>query len=469
MQYYRILDSQFEMEFLKKLQINLKTLRGDADLFVSTSTAITHPNPSQYEYQSQRLGKFDQITLVDSVNTPLGDYVYIGVFGRTFAEYELSFVVENHPNLNEKLVYASPLRDRIPIQHTFYDEFGALFLSFRPEWGATDNRAVVFLADSETNDVTFYAAVDDYPLVYTSDLVATNEMLIVNPQEAAEKHSPGNFGTYYIRLRPGYVLSDLVVDDPYKFTFHAFSQPINDDQFTDLFADDQLIGAAWMNQSALYRHFVTDREQTVVIGLKRLKRKGLPTLMAEMRKDKIRPVSDQPATYDSKVSMSQDQDYIEIVLHKDMRSRSDPDCDFAGYALERGGNEQCAIYIAVECASNEQMCAFEISLTLHERTLSVLETGFPVLQIPPKYIPKDVNFIDGYLAPGEEAFFYYPVGRQPIDADYLLMVNKTGPFGTNGHVTLSMNVLTNVTQPYGEWDLATRNRNTIFSDTQDPV
>ena len=48
-------------------------------------------------------------------------------------------------------------------------------------------------------------------------------MLIVNPKETAEKHSPGNFGTYYIRLRPGYVLSDLVVDDPYKFKFYVFS------------------------------------------------------------------------------------------------------------------------------------------------------------------------------------------------------------------------------------------------------
>ena len=333
-------------------------------------------------HQSQRLGKFDQITLVDSVNEPLGDYVYIGVFGRTFAEYELSFNIENHPNLNEKLEYATPLRDRIPIQHTFFDEFGALFLSFRPEWGATDNRAVIFLADSESQDVTFYAAVDDYPLVYTSDLIAVNEMLIVNPKETAEKHSPGNFGTYYIRLRPGYVLSDLVVDDPYKFKFYAFSQPV-DGGFTDLFARDSLIGAAQKNQSAYYRHLITDREQTVIIGLKRFKKKGLPILMAEMREEKIRPISSQPATYDSKVSMKEDQDYIEIVLHKDMRSRADPDCDFAGYALKAGGNRYCAIYIAVECGPNETQCAFEISLTLHERTFNVLETGYPVIQAPP--------------------------------------------------------------------------------------
>ena len=52
MQYYRILDSQFEMQFLYKLQINLKSFIGDADLFVSQSPYNQHPNPKKFMHQS---------------------------------------------------------------------------------------------------------------------------------------------------------------------------------------------------------------------------------------------------------------------------------------------------------------------------------------------------------------------------------------------------------------------------------
>ena len=46
-------------------------------------------------------------------------------------------------------------------------------------------------------------------------------------------------------------------------------------------------------------------------------------------------------------------------LHKDIRAREDPDCDFAGYYIA-GGREYCGIYIGVECAEDDQMCAFKI-------------------------------------------------------------------------------------------------------------
>ena len=230
-----------------------------------------------------------------------------------------------------------------------------------------EDRTVVFLANSFANRVTFYMAIDDYPLIYKTDLIAENEMLSLHPESQQYALGDGHFGMYYVRIRPGYVLSDLVVSDPYEFDFHVFSQP-SGNGLTDLYAGDSLIGVAWKGQNTYFRHFLTDINHTVQITLHRLSRKGYPKLMVKFKDGIMLPVSDSPNTYDVKQELTENgPDYVELWLHKEIRAREEPDCDFAGYYIE-GGREYCGIYIGVECHEDDEMCAFEIDLQLLEWT-----------------------------------------------------------------------------------------------------
>ena len=98
-----------------------------------------------------------------------------------------------------------------------------------------EDKTVVFLADSYINDVTFYFSVDDYPLIYQTPFIAKNEMYTIEPYQSGYTLADGHRGTYYIRIRPKYSLSDVVVDDPYEFDFVVFSQPFGNG-LTDLYA-----------------------------------------------------------------------------------------------------------------------------------------------------------------------------------------------------------------------------------------
>ena len=116
------------------------------------------------------------------------------------------------------------------------------------------------------------------------------------------------------------------------------------------------------------------------------------------------PKSDQPNTYDQKLQTDDNNEFVQMWLHRDIRAREDPDCDFAGYYIA-GGREYCGIYIGVECGENEPMCAFTIELDLLEWT-----EDFTVFQDeeltqerifaepkPPRYIPKDKDYVDGLV------------------------------------------------------------------------
>ena len=65
--------------------------------------------------------------------------------------------------------------------------------------------------------------------------------------------------------------------------------------------------------------------------------------------------------------IDENNESVQMWLHKDIRAREDPDCDFAGYYIA-GGREYCGIYIGVECADDDVMCAFKLELELLEWT-----------------------------------------------------------------------------------------------------
>ena len=94
-------------------------------------------------------------------------------------------------------------------------------------------------------------------------------------------------------------------------------------------------------------------------------------------------------------------------LHKENRQRYLQNCDVAGYPKD-GGRELCGVYIGVECSDGEFMCAFKIELTLLEWTeftsfrddASNDHPKIPVRVPPPKYIPRDQDYVDAYVMPG---------------------------------------------------------------------
>ena len=88
---YRILDSQFDLDYIHKVTLNLKTFLGDADLFVSTTSSNKRPSTSEYTYASRKNDFFDQVILTDSVNNWLSKYIYISVYGQLYSEFEFSF------------------------------------------------------------------------------------------------------------------------------------------------------------------------------------------------------------------------------------------------------------------------------------------------------------------------------------------------------------------------------------------
>lgn len=112
-----------------------------------------------------------------------------------------------------------------------------------------ENKTIVLLADSPIQTVTFYLALDDYPLVYLANTedsnqwIDSNEMFSISPAEKGYSDANGYFGTYYIRVRPAYNIADLLVDTPYEYWFRAFSQPTGDG-LTDLYHDSAVVGVA---------------------------------------------------------------------------------------------------------------------------------------------------------------------------------------------------------------------------------
>lgn len=204
-------------------------------------------------------------------------------------------------------------------------------------------------------------------------------------------------------------------------------------------------------------------------------RKGFPKLMVKFKDHVVLPVSTEPNTFDEKRELDENHDFVEMWLHRDLRAREDPDCDLAGYYIA-GGREYCGIYIGVECHDDDVMCAFKINLELFEWTedFSVFQDEEETTQriqvdpYPPRYIPKDQDYVDGIVSYGEEMVFYYPIIPDET-GDVVILVNKTGAIHKNGDVALGMNIQANTDSPYIDWDWPTGRRHTARSWTRDVV
>lgn len=158
--------------FLDSLEINLETIRGDADLVVST----TVPQPkiegnldSNFIWSSRQSDRFEQIRLQRAKNFTLNRTIYIGVYASSLSVYYLSFNPTYTTNFQSKLSKALPLNDTQPYPVFFKQEWDEAFFSFKPWWSAQENRTIVFVADVIFNNIFFYCKANDFPQFYATE------------------------------------------------------------------------------------------------------------------------------------------------------------------------------------------------------------------------------------------------------------------------------------------------------------
>ena len=188
--------------------------------------------------------------------------------------------------------------------------------------------------------------------------------------------------------------------------------------------------------------------------------------MVKLANDRVLPTSAIPQSYDEKVELNGGGNSVHIDMSMKRRYEANPDCDYAGY-WGKGGNEDCTVYIAVECQELEEMCAFKVSLRLYKLTQDG-SLGDLVTAKPSRYVPRDQDYVDRTVPYGKTARFYYPVIPE-ISGDLLIFVNKTSPIGQGGDASLLLNVQKNSEQSYLSWIYAKPTYYTISSATQDPI
>ena len=98
------------------------------------------------------------------------------------------------------------------------------------------------------------------------------------------------------------------------------------------------------------------------------------------------------------------------------------------------------------------MCAFKIKLELFDVSE---ETGEAVTieRTPGKYITKDQDYVDAVIPVTGIERFYYPIVPQEA-GDLLIFTNMTAPLGQNGPVMILLNINSNCSKPYPDWDYA---------------
>lgn len=201
-----------------------------------------------------------------------------------------------------------------------------------------------------------------------------------------------------------------------------------------------MVGVAFKGQNTYYRHYITENSLTLNFTLTGFTNKGKSKLMVKLKSETVYPKSSQPESFDSKKELqNEDGESVAITLHQNQRKYEDPDCDFAAYQND-GGSKYCTVFIAVECADDVDMCAYELTLSLHEYTDIVALTGTMLTDNtnPPKYIPDDKDYVDGILEAGESQYFYLPYN---VDmGDVMVMVNKTNPIGEGADILFACNV-----------------------------
>lgn len=168
-------------------------------------------------WTSQQTDAFDAITLMSSQNFSLNTTIYIGVYAASFTAYTLNFFPDYAVSYNEILTTASPLSDGTFVPVTFLQEYEEDFFSFSPWWADFENRTIVLAADVIFNTIFFYAAANNYPEFYLTNLQDTNDVIAIPPGSYQISDS------YFIRVRPDFALYDLISNRQYIFDFIAFS------------------------------------------------------------------------------------------------------------------------------------------------------------------------------------------------------------------------------------------------------
>lgn len=178
------------------------------------------------------------------------------MFANVQTHYHLNIYPVYKPTIDSRLRDAKPLIERQRIFLSLFSEQAEELVSFRPWWSGHENRTICFVAESMEDNVYFYADRDVFPINYITDLFDTNGILTI-PADSDKYMTPeGDFGNYYVRIRPQYKFADVVEDQTYQLNFYGFSQPPAD-SFTELYANNTVMGVANTSQvPTQYRHFL---------------------------------------------------------------------------------------------------------------------------------------------------------------------------------------------------------------------
>jgi hypothetical protein len=153
--------------------------------------------------------------------------IHFSVFGRTRAQVYIEYFYEFKPSYDQKVEGARPVADQSYAASTIADEYGeGLVYSYAPWWGAQENRTVVLLADVIQNKLIFYARWNVYPKHFLTALHA-HENTIAVYGDSPQYHSDGK---YFVRVRPDFVLADLISGREYMYNMYLFSQTPNGEQ-----------------------------------------------------------------------------------------------------------------------------------------------------------------------------------------------------------------------------------------------
>jgi hypothetical protein len=118
--------------------------------------------------------------------------------------------------------------------------------------------------------------------------------------------------------------------------------------------------------------------------------------------------------------------------------------------------------VAIEC-KDVDICAYELNLELHDNTPIPADIGPKSGTNPPKYIPNDQDYVDGWIKEGEQHYYYLPY--DPDDGDLLIFLNKTNPIGQEGDMALHMNIERDGSKEYKRWNLPKTFSSTLKSQT----
>lgn len=381
---------------LESLTIELISTFGDCDLSVTVDNQTL---------TSRSALKFDQVRLVhnfDKINfsTP----IEIVVNAKVMSHYELSLHPRYKPTVDTRLDKAKVLVERQPLQISMSLTSDEVLMAYQPWWSDHEQMSICFLVDNMQSSVYFYAALDEYPLNYATDLFDTNGILTITHDNPKYFISQSAFGTYFVRIRPTYKFANLVKDDSYKMNFYAFAQPREGD-FTDLYVNQTVMGVSNSSQMPTqYRHLLIANNQTVVVTLTGIYGKGFPQLLVKLSNVQTSVYGLNVVDYDLSAGLDSTKQWTQITLDSALRQSINPLCEQAGYNNGTAGNQNCGIYIGVKCGEGESVCAYKVNLQAFEE-----DDQNSMVHYSPSYITWNKDYLNGAVPAGSHRYYYLPI------------------------------------------------------------